>query len=197
MADRRIGLTGPPEQGRTTAARAVAIAELLHLESSNLLELYRKRESFIANVISGDSRLVSVPPPSSQLETRDKLWCLQTALLHCRGLLERAIAKEDEELGSQMGEYETLRKMVKERLLSLVNTIGELIKAVDSPAMVTPTLNDSLEPDNLTVFEMKLWVFRVFTEVDYWAKTAVTVLQALPKERVRISRLRSTRSSRR
>ncbi|XP_077461433.1 ciliary neurotrophic factor [Stigmatopora argus] len=197
MADRRSGLTGPPEHRRTTPARAVVIAELLHLESSNLLELYRKRETFIANVISGDSRLVSVPPPSSQLDTRDKLWRLQTALLQCRGLMERAIAKEDEELSTEMGEYKTLRKMVSDRLLYLVNTIGEVIKAMDGPALVTPSFNDSLEPDNLTVFEMKLWVFRVFIEVDYWAKTAETVLQALPKERVKPTRLRSTRSSHR
>ncbi|XP_077575130.1 ciliary neurotrophic factor [Stigmatopora nigra] len=198
MADRRSDLTGQPENRRTTLTKAVAIAELLHRESSNLLELYKKRETFIANVISGDSRLVSVPPPSSQLDTRDKLWCLQTAFLQCERLMERAIAKEDEALGIETGEYKILRKMVSDRISYLVGTIGDVIKAMDGPALVTPSFNDSLEPDNLTVFEMKLWVFRVFLEVDHWAKTAEAVLQALPKERVKPTpRLRSTRRSRR
>ncbi|XP_077426941.1 ciliary neurotrophic factor [Vanacampus margaritifer] len=197
MADRRSGVTGPPEQGRTTAARAAAIAELLLLEISNLLELYSKRETLTADVIAEDSRLVSVPPPSSQLDTPDKLWRLHAALLQCRGLVERAIAKEDEEMGTGTGEYETQRKMVKERLTFLVNITGELVKAVGGPAAVTPSFSESSEPDNLTLFELKLWVFRVFTEVTYWAKMAVTILQALPKERVRNTRYRSARSSRR
>lgn len=40
MADRRSGATGAPDQGMTTASRAAAIADLLLLEISNLLELY-------------------------------------------------------------------------------------------------------------------------------------------------------------
>lgn len=51
------------------------------------------------------------------------------------------------------------------------------------------------------VFELKLWVYRIFIEVDYWTKTAVSVLQALPsatssKERVMTTRVRSLRSTR-
>ena len=88
-----------------------------------------------------DGRLVSVPPPSSQLDTRDKLWRLHSALLQCRSLLERAIAKEEEELGDgNKGAYETQRKMVKDRLsLLLVNT-GELLKAADGTAVLTPSV---------------------------------------------------------
>ena len=51
------------------------------------------------------------------------------------------------------------------------------------------------------LFELKLWVYRIFKEVDYWTKTAITTLDALPsviaKERVRTSRVRTTRSTRR
>lgn len=51
-----------------------------------------------------------------------------------------------------------------------------------------------------TLFELKLWVYRIFKEVDYWTKTAITTLQALPsviaKERVMTTRVRSTRSTR-
>uniref|UniRef100_A0A3Q3IPX3 Uncharacterized protein n=1 Tax=Monopterus albus TaxID=43700 RepID=A0A3Q3IPX3_MONAL len=194
MANRRTrGMTGS-DLSKTT----VAIAKQLHHECSILLELYRKRESFTEDVT--DTRLVSVPPPSSQLDTRDGLWCLHSALLQCRSLLERAIAKEDEELGQEMkGEYETQRNTVKERLSILLTHTGELLKAVDSKAILTPS---SLELDDPTVvFELKLWIYRIFTEVGYWAKTAITTLQGLPsvmaKERARTMRVRSMRRTRR
>ncbi|XP_053195260.1 ciliary neurotrophic factor [Scomber japonicus] len=201
MADRRTrGMTGS-DQSRTTAARATAIAEQLHHECSILLELYKKKETFSPDVAVADGRLVSVPPPSSQLDTRDKLWRLHSALLQCRSLLERAIAKEEEELGGhKKGEYETQRKMVKERLSLLLFNTEELLKAVDGQAVLTPSL-DGLEIDSSTVFELKLWVYRIFKEVDYWTKMTITTLQALPsviaKDRARTSRVRSTRSARR
>lgn len=51
------------------------------------------------------------------------------------------------------------------------------------------------------LFELKLWVYRIYKEVDYWTKTAITTLQALPsvlaKERVMATRVRITRSARR
>lgn len=201
MADRRTrGMTGS-DQSRTTAARATAIAEQLHRECSILLELYKKKETFSPDVAVADGRLVSVPPPSSQLDTRDKLWRLHSALLQCRSLLERAIAKEEEELGGhKKGEYETQRKMVKERLSLLLFNTEELLKAVDGQAVLTPSL-DGLEIDSSTVFELKLWVYRIFKEVDYWTKMTITTLQALPsviaKDRARTARVRSTRSARR
>lgn len=50
------------------------------------------------------------------------------------------------------------------------------------------------------VFELKLWVYRIYVEVDYWTRTTVSVLQALPsattKERVMTARVRSLRSTR-
>ncbi|XP_038569357.1 ciliary neurotrophic factor [Micropterus salmoides] len=202
MADRRTrGMTGS-DLGRTTAARAAAIAEQLHHECSVLLELYRKKENFTADVAVADGRLVSVPPPSSQLDTRDKLWRLHSALLQCRSLLDRAIAKEEEELGDgKKGEYETQRKMVKDRLSLLLINTGELLKAVDGTAVLTPS-SEGLELDDPTIlFELKLWVYRIFKEVDYWTKTAITTLQAMPsvvaKERTRNTRVRSMRSARR
>ncbi|KAM9363707.1 ciliary neurotrophic factor [Symphorus nematophorus] len=194
-------MTGP-DLSMSTAARAAAIAEQLRYECSNLLELYRKKESFTADVTVADSRLVSVPPPSSQLDTRDKLWRLHSALLQCRSLLERAIAREEEELGDgSKGEYETLRKMVKDRLSLLLINTGELVKTVDGTAVLTPSV-EGLELDGpTTLFELKLWVYRIYKEVDYWTKTAITTLQALPsviaKERVRTTRVRTTRSTRR
>lgn len=86
---------------------------------------------------------MSVPPPSSQLDTRDKLWRLHSALLQCHVLLEKAIAKEVEELGDGKVDYETQRKTVKERLSLLIINIRELLKAVDGTVQ-TPSA-DQLE----------------------------------------------------
>lgn len=109
------------------------------------LLLKRKKESFAADVSVADGHLVSVPPPSSQLDTRDKLWRLHSALLQCHILLERAIAREEEELGSgKKADYETQRKMVKDRLSLLLINTGELLKAVDGTAVQTPSV-DGLE----------------------------------------------------
>lgn len=198
MADRR---TRGSERSRTTAARATAIAEQLHHECSILLELFREKESFTPDVTVADGRLVSVPPPSSQLDNRDKLWRLHSALFQCRSLLERAIAREEEELGgAKKGDYETQRKMVNERLSLLLINTGELLKAADGTAVLTPNL-DGLELDGPSLlFDLKLWVYRIFREVDYWAKTASSVLQSpssvIVKEQVRTTRARSTRSTR-
>ncbi|XP_054460272.1 uncharacterized protein LOC129095738 [Anoplopoma fimbria] len=186
--------------GSSTLARATAIAEQLRYEGSILLELYTNKESFAADVV--DSRLVSVPPPSSQLDTRDKLWRLHSALLQCQSLLDRAIAREDDELGDgKMGDYETQRNMVRDRLSHLVFNTGELLKAADGTTVPMPSV-EGLELDGSTgLFELKLWVYRIFKEVEYWTKTAITTLQALPsvitKERARTARVRRMRSARR
>lgn len=104
--------------------------------------LKRKRESFTADVSAADGHLVSVPPPSSQLDTRDKLWCLHTALLQCHILLERAITREEKELDSdRTADYETQRKMVKDRLSLLLINTGELLKAVDGAVVQTPSVD--------------------------------------------------------
>ncbi|XP_062244777.1 ciliary neurotrophic factor [Platichthys flesus] len=201
MAERRTRGTSGSDPSRTTAARATAIAEQLHHESCILLELYRKKEKLTVGELVADRRLVSVPPPSSQLDTGDTLWRLHSALLQCRSLLERAIAKEEQELGGgKKGDYETMRKMVKDRLsLLLINT--ELLRAVDGAAVLTPNLDELELESPSSLFELKLWIYRIFKEVEHWSKTAITTLQGLPsvmdKERARGARLRSMRSARR
>lgn len=104
--------------------------------------LKRKRESFTADVSAADGHLVSVPPPSSQLDTRDKLWRLHSALLQCHILMERAITREEKELDSgRTADYETQRKMVKDRLSLLLINTGELLKAVDGAVVQTPSVD--------------------------------------------------------
>ncbi|XP_068448089.1 uncharacterized protein [Clinocottus analis] len=202
MADRRTrrGTGSELSLSRSTMTRATAIAEQLRFECSFLLELYTKKESIAADI--ADGRLVSVPPPSTQLDTSDTLWRLHSALLQCRGLLESAIAREDEHLGGgKKGDYENQRKMVKDRLTFLLNVIGEPLKAAGgSVATPTPYMQGLESGVSTGLFELKLWVYRIFKEVDYWAKTAITTLQALPpaKERpMRTTRVRSVRSARR
>ncbi|XP_061601817.1 ciliary neurotrophic factor isoform X2 [Cololabis saira] len=134
--------SSPGRTSRTTPARAAAVAEQLQHECATLLELYKKRESFPADL--GDGRMVSVPPSSSQLDSRDELWRLHSALLQCRNLLERAVDKEEKELtGGEKGEYKNRRTTVKERLSSLLLNTGELLKA-DGAAALTPS-TDGLE----------------------------------------------------
>ncbi|XP_061685082.1 ciliary neurotrophic factor isoform X2 [Syngnathoides biaculeatus] len=145
------GARRPHRRGRMAErpeARAASLAELLSLESAKLLELYRKRENLSGDVLAGAGRLVSVPPPSAQLGAADKLRRLHAALLQCRSLTEGAVAKEDDEMGGGTGEYETLRKTVKERLSSLVNTVGELVKAAGgpTPALTPPASGRGSEP---------------------------------------------------
>ena len=111
---------------------------VIDLSSHCLFLLKRKKERFTADISVTDCHLVTCPPPSSQLDTRDKLWRLHSALLQCHMLMERVIAKEDEELGGDKeAEYETQRKMVKDRLSLLLINTGELLKAIDGSAAVT------------------------------------------------------------
>ncbi|KAL6110009.1 uncharacterized protein ACO6RY_19181 [Pungitius sinensis] len=180
MAARRTRAATDSDLSRTAVARASAIAEQLRYECSVLLELYTKRESFTADV--ADSRLVSVPPPSSQLDASDKLWRLQSALLQCRSLLESAMAREEEELGGgKEDDYEKQKKMVKDRLSFLLNNTTELLQAAGGTAVPAPGLEGSKQLDaSAGVFQLKLWVYRIFKELEYWTKTAITTLQALP-----------------
>lgn len=111
----------------------------------SFFSLKRKKENFTADVLPADGHLVSVPPPSSQLDTRDKLWRVHSALHQCHILMQTAIAKEEEELGSgKKADYETKRKMVKDRLALLLINTGDLLKAVDGTAVQTPSV-DGLE----------------------------------------------------
>ncbi|XP_061881971.1 ciliary neurotrophic factor [Entelurus aequoreus] len=204
MADRRTSGGSERQFDKKSAVRAASVGRLLKRECWSLLDFYSKRENLPADVGGADPRLVSVPPPSSQLDSRDQLWRLHVALLQCRSLMESAIAKEDEELGAgqdqdqDQGQYASLRSTVKERLKLLAFCVSELLGAGDGPAVPTPASGDSLERADGSLFELKLLVLRIFQEVDYWAKTAVAILQTLSKEPARNTRLRrSIRSTRR
>lgn len=186
-------------RGMTTVSRAAAIAEQLHHECSILLELFRNKESFPTDMTVADGRLVSVQLPSAQLEPKDKVWCLHSALFQCHGLMEQAISKEEGELGSgKMGDYEKQRKMVKERLLLLLANTAELLKSAGDSALTTSSVGPEVECPTF-LFELKLWVYRVYKELDFWVKTSISTLQTLPSniQPVGARRVRSTISTRR
>lgn len=183
-------------RGMTTVSSAVSIAEQLKYDCSILLELFRKKESFSSDMIPADSRLVSVQLSSALLDSQDKLWCLYSALVQCRALMDKAISKEEEELSNgQTGEYEKQRKVVKDRVSFLIAKTGEMIKSQDSSALITSSVGSEVECPT-ALFEFKLWVYRVYKELDYWAKMAISTLQALHNEPVGGRRIRSTRSRR-
>ncbi|KAM8880517.1 uncharacterized protein AB9W97_015313 isoform 2-T2 [Spinachia spinachia] len=168
-----------PGLSRAAVTRASALAEELRHECGVLLELYTNRESFTADM--ADSRLVSVPPPSSLLDARDELWRLQSALLQCRSLLDSAVALEEEELGGgKEGDYVIYRKIVKDTLSRLLIATEELLRAAGGAALPTPGAEGLKYDGSAGLFQLKLWVYRIFKELEYWTKTAITTLQALP-----------------
>jgi len=106
-----------------------------------------KREGLGADVqVLPDPLLVSVPPASAQLEVRDQLWRVHSALSQCRCLLERAIVREEQELGLAAAaaaggrtDYQKQRKTVKDRLTLLLASTRELLLAAGGTAALTPT----------------------------------------------------------
>lgn len=180
----------------TTLSSALSIAEQLQHECSMLLELFRKKESFSSEIAVADSRMVSVQLSSALLDSQDKLWCLYSALVQCRALMDKAISKEEEELSNgQTGEYEKQRKVVKDRMSFLIARTGEMVTSQDSSALITSTVGSEVECPTV-LFEFKLWVYRVYKELDYWVKMAISTLQALHKESAGSRRVRTTRSRR-
>lgn len=186
MAGRRTrsGRTFCSGQSRTGSSRAAAIAQELHHECKLLIELYKKRENLSSDFTCDDVRLVSVPS-SSQLPAKDRLWLLLSALRRCRGLLERAISREEEEFGSgESGEYESARVTVRDRLARLLDVMRCLLEEMEGTAAFTPD-PESIEidgPSSGDPFKLKRWIFGIFCEVEHWSDEATATLRALPTD---------------
>ncbi|CAB1328191.1 unnamed protein product [Coregonus sp. 'balchen'] len=144
---------------QSRTARAAAVADQLHHECTLLLELYRKKETFAEELTVGEERLVTVPPLSSQLSPNDRLWRIYSALQQCRNLLERAIGREE-----RVGNGGDRAEYESQK------------KTIDGPVNGSP-------------FALKLWIYRIFNELEQWTLTASKTLKALhpdgatPKER--------------
>ncbi|XP_024292468.2 uncharacterized protein LOC112261403 [Oncorhynchus tshawytscha] len=180
MAGTRTRRVAGSEQSRT--ARAAALAEELHHECTLLLELYRKKETFAEELTVGGERLVTVPPLSSQLSPNDRLWRLYSALQQCRNLLERAIGLE-EGVGNDgdRAEYESQRKTVRDRLGHLLASTRLLLEDGAGTAAFTPDPKNTETASlvNGSPFALKLWIYRIFSELEHWTLTTSRTLKAL------------------
>ncbi|KAL1023552.1 hypothetical protein UPYG_G00042300 [Umbra pygmaea] len=204
MAGTRTRTRTVSELSRT--ARAAAIAEDLHHECTTLLELYRKKEAFSKDHTVSEERLVTVTSLSSQLSANDRVWRLYSALQQCRRLLEGVIGQE-EVLGTGADEvvYESQKITVRERLNHLIDSTRRLLVDGDGTASLTPDPDNSEKLDGAkssSPFALKLWIYRVYHELEHWTLIATKTLQALnnstdaPKERGKQRRNRGRRTRR-
>ncbi|KAK6324979.1 hypothetical protein J4Q44_G00043210 [Coregonus suidteri] len=141
--------------------------------------LQRKKETFAEELTVGEERLVTVPPLSSQLSPNDRLWRIYSALQQCRNLLERAIGREERVgNGGDRAEYESQKKTVRDRLGHLLESIRLLLADGAGTATFTPDpKNTEIDgPVNGSPFALKLWIYRIFNELEQWTRIASQTL---------------------
>lgn len=183
MADPEQQQTDQPGSGTGHTARAVALARLLHEECTHLLKLYREKESFFDDYTPDSGRIVSLSA-SEEPSTDEQVLLLHSALRQCLGLLHCVIEREVEEWGELEGDYENMRKNVRQRLDYLLHTTKALMDTEDTILEVGPDHQCNEEVDGSAgVFAMKLWTFRVLLELVHWADHATNTLHKLHSER--------------
>ncbi|KAJ8001040.1 hypothetical protein DPEC_G00187040 [Dallia pectoralis] len=160
--------------GPSPYARAADIAELLHLECVGLLDLYKKKEEFPTELNVNTEHLVSVSSSSSQLSAND----IDSILRQCRGLLAKVISQEEVfGVGALETKYEVQRKTVMDRLGHLIDS---LVKRDGNTASTSgPEYPELGGQENGSLFALKLWIYRVYQELEHWTRTASKSLQAL------------------
>uniref|UniRef100_A0A3P8UU05 Uncharacterized protein n=1 Tax=Cynoglossus semilaevis TaxID=244447 RepID=A0A3P8UU05_CYNSE len=172
-----------PVDERSRTGRAVSLARLLHLECTNLLQLYKERETFLLDHTPGGERIVTLSPDSEEPSTEEKVHLLHLALRQCLGLLHCVIQKEQEEWGELEADYETLKQSVCVRLQHLLHTTKDLLQSWT--VEVTPDHQCTEETDGPGgAFGLKMWTYRVLLELIHWAGHATQTLHLLHKERV-------------
>ncbi|CAG5929253.1 uncharacterized protein ACNS7B_021036 [Menidia menidia] len=179
-------LTAPdePVPGPSGTGRAVALARLLHHECTELLRLYKERETFLSDHAPDGGRMVSLSPEAEEPGTDEQVQLLHSALRQCLGLLHCLILKEEEEWGKQEGDYETMRKSVRVRLEHLLCSTKELVETEDTTPEVTPDHQCNEEVDGSGgVFGFKMWTYRVLLELIHWADHAAQTLHVLHTEK--------------
>ncbi|MEQ2315542.1 hypothetical protein AMECASPLE_023438 [Ameca splendens] len=127
-----------PVPGSTRTGRAVALARLLHYECTQLLQLYKERETFLLDHAPDDGRMVSLSPEAEEPSTEEQVQLLHSALRQCLGLLHCVIQKEEEEWGELERDYETLKANVQTRLEHLLHSTRDLVGDEDGTLEVTP-----------------------------------------------------------
>ncbi|KAF0029305.1 uncharacterized protein LOC118289170 [Scophthalmus maximus] len=173
-----------PAAGRTRTGRAAALARLLHLECTRLLQLYKERETFLLDHTPDSGRIVSLSPDSEEPSTEEKVQWLHSALRQCLGLLHCVIHKEEEEWGELEGDYEAMRKSVQARLEYLLHSTKDLLQTESGTLEVTPDHRCDEETDGAGgAFGLKMWTYRVLLELIHWADHAAQTLHILHTER--------------
>lgn len=182
MAEQEEQPLTSPAPGPTRTGRAVAIARLLRSECTDLLRLYKERETFLSDHTPDGGRMVSLSPEVEEPSTEEQVQLLHSALRQCLGLLHCVILKEDEEWGQMEGDYNTVRKNVRARLEHLLFTTKDLVEG--ATLEVTPDHQCNEEVDGAGgVFGLKMWTYRVLLELIHWADHAAQTLHVLHKER--------------
>ncbi|CAL8327296.1 unnamed protein product [Lota lota] len=183
MADQEItadidGMLGMPAPSRSRTGEAVALARLLHQECNQLLQLYRERESFLADHTLEGGRIVSLSLDALAEDpgVEERVGLLHTALRQCLGLLHCLILREEEEMGELEGEYEVMRNNVRSRLEHLLHSTRVLLPQAGE-AEVSPDNPCTEEVDGeVGSFALKMWTYRVLLELLHWADHAKLTL---------------------
>lgn len=164
--------------------RAVALARLLHHECTQLLELYKERETFLSDHAPDGERMVSLSPEAEEPSTEEQVELLHSALRQCLGLFQCVIQKEEEEWGKLEDNYETLKRNVQKRLEHLLSSTRDLLGSEDGTLEVTPDHQCNEEVDGGGgIFGLKVWTYRVLLELIHWADHAAKTLHVFHTER--------------
>lgn len=180
-------MEGAADPGRSATDRAAALARLLHRDCTRLLELYKEREDFLSQHAPGDERLVTLALCPEALSTAEQVGHVRSALRRCMELLECLISREVEEMGEELeGEYESLRKTVKDRLGHLVHSTAALLENGEggcppSPPLQCPKGQDEVEGSDS--FAAKIWTYRVLLELIHWTDSASQTLHLFHTEK--------------
>lgn len=101
-----------------------------------LVAFQKEKETFLLDHTPDGTRIVSLSQDSEQPSTEEQVQLLHSALRQCLGLIHCVILKEEEEWGELEGEYETMRKNVRDRLEHLLRSTKDLVE--DESLEVTP-----------------------------------------------------------
>uniref|UniRef100_A0A3Q2PW79 Uncharacterized protein n=1 Tax=Fundulus heteroclitus TaxID=8078 RepID=A0A3Q2PW79_FUNHE len=172
-----------PAPGPTRTENAVKMARLLHRECTELLQLYKERETSLSDHTPG-GRMVSLSPEAQEPSTEEQVQLLHSALRQCLGLIQCVSQKEEEEWGDQEGDYKTQKDRVQRRLQHLLHSTRDLVGDEDGTLEVTPNHQCTEEVDGAGgAFGLKMWIYRVLLELMHWTDHAVKTLYVLHTER--------------
>uniref|UniRef100_A0A3Q3AC77 Ciliary neurotrophic factor n=1 Tax=Kryptolebias marmoratus TaxID=37003 RepID=A0A3Q3AC77_KRYMA len=169
-----------PAPGPSRTGRAVALARLLHHECTDLLRLYKEKETFLSDHTPDGGRIITLSSEAEEPSAEEQVQLLHSALRQCLGLLHCVILKEEEEWGELEGDYETMRKTVRGRLEHLLYSTRDLVGTEDVALEVTPDHRCNQEVDGAGgAFGLKMWTYRVLLELIHWANHADKALHVL------------------